>query len=306
MKRGSPLVLLILVACHRAPAVEKPTAPPGEGRITPGWAQDADLGTVAAGEHEIRVVRVSGRITLDDLHVAHVFSPVDGRVVSVSAELGQHVKKGDVLATIDWPESRRARSEVFKAEAELVAARHDYMRQKDLCKRCGNQRDEEAAEERYRDAKANLERARVRARLLGPGAVIGDPFVLHAPIDGEVLVRHIDSGPVYAPEGGGAAPVPLFTLGDRAQLWAIADVIDADRARVEAGQKVTATVSSFPDRAFEGQVDWVSSAADPTTGLGKVRCTLPNPTGELRPEMDTALVIVIAEDHPGSAQRNPR
>src|ERR1700690_3947086 len=47
------------------------------------------------------VVLAGGRVTFDDLHVAHVLSPVTGRVVKIEAEPGPRVKKGDTLGLIE-------------------------------------------------------------------------------------------------------------------------------------------------------------------------------------------------------------
>jgi cobalt-zinc-cadmium efflux system membrane fusion protein len=287
MKRGAPLLLLILVACHRSPAVEKASAPPGEVWISPGQST-ADLDTVPVEGREIGAIRTSGRIALDDVHVAHVSSPVDGRLVSASVEVGQHVKKGDALASIDSPEGRRALGEAHHAETELAAADHEFKRQKDLCRRECPSSEVEAVEDRWRMAKANLDRSLAKVRLLSSAGLLDAPFVLRAPIDGEVLARNIDSATVYNAR-------ELFTIGDHAQLWALADVSGADLGRIGAGQKVTARLPAHPDKTFEGKVDWVSATAYPVTGLGRVRCTLPNPTGELQPEMDATLTIVTAE-----------
>ena len=115
-------------------------------------------------------VVTSGRVTFDDAKVAHVFSPVNGRVTEIYAKLGEHVKKGQPLAAIQSPDIGQAVSDVHKAEADLTAAEHDYKRQKDLEKQhAAATRDVEASEDRYRQAKAELERAQAKANLLRAG-----------------------------------------------------------------------------------------------------------------------------------------
>jgi multidrug efflux pump subunit AcrA (membrane-fusion protein) len=56
---------------------------------------------------------------------------------------------------------------------------------------------------------------------------------------------------------------------------------------------VTVKVIAYPDKTFEGKVDWVSGALDPATRTAKVRCTLPNPSGDLRPEMFATITIGV-------------
>jgi len=292
MKRGAPLLLLILLACDRAPAVEKPTAPPGEVWITPGQLGEADLATEPVAERAIGSIRTSAVLALDERRVARVFSPLDGQVVAVSASVGQHVRKGDALVTLDAPDLRRALDNVHRAEAERIAAQHDYTRMKDLNSSCRGMVNLEPAEDRYRIATVNLEHARAEVRLLPAGGGAGGRYVLRAPIDGEVLARKVGPGPVYRSRGGGSEPAPLFTIGDQAELWALADV--PAMAGVEPGQKVAARLPARADEVFESTVDWVARVVDPTTGSVRMRCTVPNPTGELRPDLEATLVVATA------------
>ena len=301
MKRAAPLLLLILAACSRAPG-ERPALPgirgtgpevPGEVWIAPGRVDVADLATEPVVAREIGALQVPGRMALDEVRIARVFSPVDGRVVAVSADVGQRVRAGDPLLSIDVLENRRAARDALKAEAEVVAAEHNYKRAKELYARGEARGDMEAAEDQYRDAKAWLDVIRAKARLLTPEGTPGNPFVLRAPIDGEVLGRAVEHGPVYAFMGG-AEPEPLFVVGERPGLWANADVPVSEVARVAAGQKVRATPATRAGKVFEGKVDWVSSVVD-AAGTRGVRCVFPNPTGERDPEMEVTVVILTGE-----------
>jgi membrane fusion protein, heavy metal efflux system len=286
MNRAAPWLLLILAACSHVP-----TAPQGELWIAPGRAAVAGLATEPVVAREIGSLRVPGRMALDEVRVARVFSPVDGRVVAVWANVGERVKGGEPLASIDVPESRREAGEVPRLEAELVAAANDYKRMKELYALGEPKRDLEAADDQYRQAKARLEIARARARLLPPD----NPFLLRAPIDGEVLARTVEPGPVQAFKGGAPEPEPLFVVGERPGLWANADVPVSDVARVAPGQKVRATPATRAGKVFEGKVAWVSSVVEAATGTRSVRCVFPNPTGERDPEMDVTVVIMTGE-----------
>jgi cobalt-zinc-cadmium efflux system membrane fusion protein len=296
MTREASLVVLLLsvVACYGAPERHRATAPPGEVWITAQSADDAGITTTRAEEHEIGSVVTAARVAFDDEHVAHVFSPLGGRVVSVSVRLGQKVKKGDALATIDSPEARAVVGEVRKAEADLIAADHDFKRQKDLCRHCTT-REVEAVEDNYRAARAKAANAWAKAKLMDALVVARDGYVLRAIIDGEVLALHASPDLPVPDQPTGDNVVPLFTIGDVARVWALGEVHEMDLLRVAAGQKVTLKVPAHPDQVFEGKVDWVSSKLDPTTRLGRVRCTLANPTGVLQPEASGTLIISTSE-----------
>ncbi len=70
-------------------------------------------------------------------------------MVQIQAELGARVKKGEPLATIESPDVGNAVSDVHKAEADLIAAEHDYKRQKELfeAEHAASAADIEAAED---------------------------------------------------------------------------------------------------------------------------------------------------------------
>jgi cobalt-zinc-cadmium efflux system membrane fusion protein len=150
------------------------------------------------------------------LHVAHVFSPVAGRVTKVLVHPGERVKKGQPLARIASPDISAAVTDLQKAQASSIAAEHDFERQKQLYQLCHSRADYEAAQGNYLQAKAELERARESARLLpGDPDAISDEYTLTAPIRGLVLARIARPGDeVQGMYTGGAPPVELFTIGE--------------------------------------------------------------------------------------------
>jgi cobalt-zinc-cadmium efflux system membrane fusion protein len=106
---------------------------PNEVRLSPDQARAANIGVEPARQRELDdAIITSGRVTFDDMRVGHVFSPVTGRVVHIAAQLGQRVKRGAPLATVESPEIGDAVSDANKAQAELIAAEHDYRRQRAL------------------------------------------------------------------------------------------------------------------------------------------------------------------------------
>jgi cobalt-zinc-cadmium efflux system membrane fusion protein len=91
----------------------------------------------------------------------------------------------------------------------------------------------------------------------------------------------------------GGANVELFTVGELDRVWVLADVYEMDLARVKKGADVNVNVLSYPNETFTGVVEWISGALDPISRTAKVRCSVDNAQGKLRPEMfGTALVSV--------------
>jgi cobalt-zinc-cadmium efflux system membrane fusion protein len=241
------------------------------------------------------VVVTSGKIAYDDLRIDHVFSPVTGRVTSILAELGGHVTKGQSLAIVDSPDVGIASSDIAKADADVVAAEHDYKRQKELqAIKAVATRDLEAAEDNYRKARAELDRARAKGRLYGTSNLVAQGYALRAHIEGDVVARMVNPGQEIQGQYAGNGPaVELFTIGDDSQVWLLADAFEVDLARIKSGEHVKTTVVAYPNKVFEGTVDWVSGALDPATRTAKVRCTIPNPDHLLKPEMFATVSITV-------------
>ena len=76
-------------------------------------------------------------------------------------------------------------------------------------------------------------------------------------------------------------------------MWVLADVFELDVRRVKSGSKVVVSVAGWPERNFEGTLDWISTALDPSTHATRVRCTFDNPDGALKPDMFTTVRISV-------------
>lgn len=298
------LSLLGITSCHHAEKhadVQPPAAELGEVWLTTRQMQDANVVVDTAIEHDLDdTILTSGRVTLDDLRAAHVFSPVTGKVLDIRAKLGARVKKGEPLAVIESPDIGSAVSDVHKAEADLIAADHDRKRKKDLFElRAAAAADLEASEDAWRKAKAELERARQKQLLLRVGNVdaVTQSYVLPSPIDGEILLRNINPGIEVQGQYSGGATQELFTIGEIDSVWVLGDLYEMDMSRVHVGTPATVTVVAYPDKPFRGKVDWVSGMLDPSTRTAKVRCTFENKARELRPEMYATVEISVDRKH---------
>lgn len=294
-----PLLVGLLpgvTACERkASAVVPPPGAPNEALLTPAQITQMKITTAKVDLQDVDdTVPVSGKVAYDDQKVLHVFSPVSGKVVKVIAQLGSRVKKGDPLVVIESPEIGVATSDAGKARADLIAAEHDFRRQKELLEtHAASQKDFEVAADNYRKAKAEMERAEQKARLFRQGDVTGQSYTLRSDIEGEVYMKAVSPGAEISGQYGGAAPVELFTIGQADRVWVLADIFELDIRRVKLGSKVVVNIVSWPERSFEGKVDWISAALDKDTHATKLRCAFDNADGALKPEMFATVRISV-------------
>jgi cobalt-zinc-cadmium efflux system membrane fusion protein len=124
----------------------------------------------------------NGRVAFDDTRVAHVFSPVNGRIAKMFAPLGAHVERGAALALLASPDVGQFSSDFVKAKADVATTRSEYERQKELFEaHAGARRDLETAENNSQKAEAELQRAQAKIQLLSPNGTdaAGSPATFH-------------------------------------------------------------------------------------------------------------------------------
>lgn len=290
---------LDLVCTKPRPEPPAPQKPAGEVWLSDAQIEEAKLRIEPLAEQDVDdAVLTSGRLTFDDAHVAHVFSPVSGRVVGIDAKVGQRVKKGDVLARIESADVGLASAELQQAETAQTTADHELTRVRDLlAAHATSEREVERAEDAARKAKAEMLRARQKASLLrvGPSDAVTQTFALRAPIDGEVVARAISPGVEVQGQYGGGAALELFTIGELDRLWVVGDVYEMDVTRVKVGSKVSVGLLAVPGKPIAATVEWVSGTLDPSTRTAKVRASVDNHDRTLKPEMYATLSILVDE-----------
>jgi RND family efflux transporter MFP subunit len=229
-------------------------------------------------------IRVPGVVEPNAYRQVVVTPLVAGRVTRIGAELGQHVRRGETLASVYSPELSEARARVRAAEAELDAHDRELKRTEKLAAIGAASRAElERAHAEHAAQVAALDAARARLSLLaGPEARERDTresasvVDVLAPIDGTVIARTANAGLNVD------AAAPLFTIADLSTVWVVADVYEQDLARARVGAAAIVTVPSQPDVRLDGRVAYIDPQIAAATRTAKVRVELPNPGLQLR------------------------
>lgn len=282
---------------RQAAPVQAPAAKASADRIRldEGAPQLAYLQVSAAATQPLPVTdRLNARIAFDEAVTARVFPAVAGRVLALHAELGDPVRRGAPLATLDSPDFGTARSDLAKAEADAALKEKALARAKTLFDgEVLARRDYESAEADARASRAEADRARLRLANLAPtgSPADGERLTLRAPVDGVVADRQANPGTEVRPD----APNPLFVVSDLSRLWLLIDLPEKDLGKLRVGESVTVAVDAYPEQRFSALVDRVSPLLDPATRRVQVRCKLPNPDGRLRPEMFARVALASAD-----------
>jgi cobalt-zinc-cadmium efflux system membrane fusion protein len=215
---------------------------------------------------------------------ARIFPPVSGHLVKLSAQLGNRVSRGEVLATINSPDYMAAQSDYARAKSTLDLTARALRRQQELLEaKIAARREVEQAQNDYDGAKSSLVAAEGKLRAYGIDPERdkpGDPLVLRSPVSGRVIDIAAGIG-----EFRSDTTAPLMTIADLSTVWLTASVQEKDIRFVAKGQAVRATLAAFPQESVSGPVIAVGEVLDPDTRSTKVRIALPNPDGRYRPGM---------------------
>ena len=293
------LALFSLIACGddspEGAAVEEEHA---EGEERAGEQDVVLLDSIAMSIASITLVPVetvqttglpvTGTITYDANRVSHIGPRIDGRIVRLSADVGERVRGGQALAILESPQVGQVRAEEHEAEALLRIAQENYEREKRLEEQGISSRKELLdAEADLRRAEAALNSARQRLSVLGAGHGEGGQYALTSPFPGVVVARDASLGEMASPAD------QLFTVANLDRLWIELDVYERDLSRVARGQTVDVATAAYPGRTFPGQIVYVGDILDPEKRTVRARVEIPNPDGTLKPGMFANALIRV-------------
>jgi cobalt-zinc-cadmium efflux system membrane fusion protein len=274
---------------HQAPA-EAPS-PPGTFRASAQQLKTLTVQTVQTHGF-VSEELTEGKIAVNGDHATPVFSPYSGRITRVIAGLGDTVKQGAPLATLEASEFVQAQSDLKSAAAQVKLARINETRKHALYDaKGGSLQDWQSAQADLATSETALNAVGDRLRILGKSpaditqleqATAIDPIAtLTAPIAGVVVDRQVGPGQ-YVQSGAGT---PVFTIADPSSVWLLANVREANSGLVKLGQSVEVHVLAYPQRVFNARVTHVAALVDPVTHRLPVRAELENRDGALKPEM---------------------
>lgn len=292
------LISAVLVACKGK-----------EAAVDTSASEDISVGTesivVVAKSRIESGPRISG--SLEPRDQAAVRAEIGGSILSVSAEPGQSVGRGQGLARIEDRTARdaylSAQSSVRSAEQSFSVAQRNAERMQTLSKAGAvADRDLEVAVNGMASSRAMLDDA--RARLASAQKMVENTGV-RSPISGVVSARPVNAGDVVSPG------TLMFNIVDPSSMRLMASVPSEQLALLAAGMPVQFEVRGYPGRVFDGRIDRISPTADPVTRQIPIWVSIPNRGGTLvaglfaegrvASESREALIVPLSAIEMGSA-----
>ena len=264
-------------------------------------AASIKVGPVEMREFEI-FNRAIGTIDFDENLLVQVFSQYMGKILKAFYNVGDDVKRGANLFTIDSPDLLQAESALLAAAGVLELQKRNLARLLGLLKSGGSaQKDVDQATSDEQTAEGNFKAATNAVRIFGKADAeidqilnarkVDSTLVVPSPIDGRVVTRNAAPGLLTQP---GAAPAP-FSVADISMMWMVANVIETEAPAYKIGQPVEVKVPAYPDKVFRGHVTTVGSIIDPNTRRQLVRSEVEDPEHLLRSGMYASFVIRVGD-----------
>jgi HlyD family secretion protein len=264
-----------------------------QARADAGTTPSYRLGTVERGN--VRQT-VSATGTLGAVRTVEVGTQVSGQISALFVDFNSKVKKGQLIAKIDPILQEQAVADaqagVSRAEAVVTQTQLEYERSKKLHdQQIATDAEFNVAQSNYSVAKANLTSAKISLQKARQNLSYTN---IYSPIDGVVVERAMDVGQTVA--ASLSAPKLFVIANDLSRMQILASVDESDIGKIVAGQPVTFTVQSFPDRQFTGTVEQVR--LNSTTLNNVVSYTavvsVSNEDGKLLPGMTASVKLVTA------------
>ena len=220
-----------------------------------------------------------------------IYARVDGYVATWNVDIGDHVKKGQVLATIETPDldaklvAAQAKVKASKAlvvarQAEADFAQTTYQRWKDSPKGVVSEQERDAKKAYYDSAVAELNQAKAQ---VGLDQAVADHYAalaqfkqVDAPYDGTITERNIDIGNLVSTDGR-TSNTPLYRMVKDDPIRVFVDVPQSAASDIKVGASAKIKASNIPDREFDGKITRTSNSINSQTRTLRVEADIPNP-----------------------------
>jgi Cu(I)/Ag(I) efflux system membrane fusion protein len=249
-----------------------------ELRMSPAAMALADIQTTpvhrAVAMHD---VRLSGKVEVDETQLGYITAWIPGRLERLYVDYtGITVQQGDHMVDLYSPDLYTAQEELLQALRRVPTG--------DQSQVIGQA-----------SAMATLRAAREKLRLLGltddqiqateKRGSAADRLTIYSPVSGVVIHKHVAEG-MYVQTG-----TRIYSVADLSRVWIILDAYESDLLWLHFGHEVDFQVEALPGQEFQGRIAFINPVLDTKTRTVKVRISVPNLEGLLKPGMFVRAVV---------------
>ncbi len=235
-------------------------------------AQTAPVVSVITAQAEDVDITNTFTSNIEPFATNNIVSQTAGRIVSISAEVGQKVRKGQLLATMDDVNLAKTRMQYVNDSTELARLTELY--------NIGA-----VAQADYDMAKLALNITKKTYHNLAENTY------LRSPINGVVTARNYDKGDMYS------MSQPIFVIEQIQPVKMLVNVSESLFTQVHKGMEFDITVEAYPEEVFKGKVNLIYPTISATTHTFPVEVICQNADERLRPGMFARVAANFGTNH---------
>ncbi len=247
-------------------------------------------------------ISIPAKVITNQDYEAQVGSLVQGRVHKVFVKIGDFVKAGHVMMTVEGFDIGSIKSGYLKAKAELDYTKANYERQKKLFdEKIGSQKVVMETQAEYQKAMAEFkaEDNKIHSIGLSDDDVINgksadehtaSTLPIKSPISGVVVERNVVIGQLVDPT------INAFKVINNSSLWVDGQIYEKDLNKINHKTKAVFTTSSYPGEEFDGNVIYIGQTVDESSRTIMIRGEFRNKNNKLKPQMFGELQLPIGEN----------
>lgn len=229
---------------------------------------------------------LTGNVSYNADNVVQFVSLINGVVTNTYFSLGDHVKKGQVLAEIKSTELNGLQSESKSLASQLLVAQRHLEAVKSMYNDgIASQKELVQAESEVKVVQSNLENVKNNLALYSASSE-KSVFQIKAPSDGFIVSKNMSSGMQIA-EGG----EPLFTISDLSEVWVMVNIYATDMQYITPNMEVSIETLAYPNETFTGKISTLSQVFDTEERVLKARVVMQNKDLKLKPGMSADIIL---------------
>ncbi len=211
--------------------------------------------------------------TVEAENTNNISSSMPNRIKTITVDVGDHVRKGQTIATLD-------RSNITQLQLSLDNAKREYDRAVKLLQ-IGS-----GTQQAVDQLKTQLD------ALQSQYDNMLENTVLVSPISGVVTARNYDPGDM-------TGALPIVTVGQiTPTVKVMINITENDYTKVKTGLPVDVTFDAFPEQVFHGKISRIYPTVDPNTRTFQTEILINNPAGEILPGMFARVTMDLgAQQH---------
>ncbi len=236
------------------------------------------IDTVKNG-NAVSQLNLTGIVAPDENKMVKIFPFVSGITQDVHVQLGDLVKKGQLLANMRSVEIAGYAKDLISSEADVKNTKRTLKSTQDLYQSgLASEKDLEQAKAEYEKAEAESKRA---TAVMSINKNNSRGYEIISPIGGYVVEKNLTDNMQVRADNAES----LFTVADLSTVYVLINIYESDISKVQNGSPVKITTLSYPDKEFLGKIDKVYSLIDPENKVMQARVKINNPGNLLKPQM---------------------